>query len=91
MRAVRLIMMLIVAALSVFSYCTERTVNPITGEEQHVGLTPEQEVAMGVQVAPEMARRFGGIDRDERLRQTRQGRWGENRRAEHRRPERLPV
>ena len=25
---------------------------------------------MGVQVAPEMARRFGGVDRDERLRQT---------------------
>jgi predicted Zn-dependent protease len=70
MRAVRLIMMLIVAALSVFSYCTDRSVNPITGEEQHVGLTPEQEVAMGVQVAPEMARRFGGVDRDERLRQT---------------------
>ena len=69
MRAVRLIMMLIVAALSVFSYCAERTVNPITGEDQHVGLTPEQEVAMGAQVAPEMARHFGGIDRDERLRQ----------------------
>jgi predicted Zn-dependent protease len=70
MRAVRLIMMVIVAALSVFSYCTDRSVNPITGEEQHVGLTPEQEVAMGVQVAPEMARRFGGVDRDERSRQT---------------------
>jgi len=66
----RLIMMLIIAALSVVSYCTERTVNPITGEEQHVGLTPEQEVALGVQAAPEMAHRFGGIDRDERLRQT---------------------
>ena len=48
MRVVRLIMMLVIAALSVFSFCTERTVNPITGEEQHVGLTPEQEVAMGV-------------------------------------------
>jgi predicted Zn-dependent protease len=70
MRGMRLIMMLVIAAVSVFSYCTERSVNPITGEKQHVGLTPEQEVAMGVQVAPEMARQFGGIDRDERLRQT---------------------
>ena len=35
MWVVRLIIMLIIAALSVFSYCTECIVNPITGEEQH--------------------------------------------------------
>jgi len=39
--------------------------NPITEEKQHVaGITPEQEVALGLQAAPEMAQQFGGLDPD---------------------------
>jgi predicted Zn-dependent protease len=34
--------------------------NPVTGEKQRVALTPEQEVAVGLQTAPEVARQFGG-------------------------------
>jgi predicted Zn-dependent protease len=66
----RLIIMLAIAAFSLFSYWGKRSVNPITGESQHISITPEQEVAMGLQSAPEMARQFGGVIADERIQQT---------------------
>lgn len=37
------------------------SVNPVTGETQRVDLTPEQEIAMGLQSAPQMAAEFGGL------------------------------
>ncbi|MGH8526203.1 MAG: M48 family metalloprotease, partial [Gammaproteobacteria bacterium] len=42
---------------------------PITGESQRVGLTQDQEIAMGLQAAPEMAAQFGGMYTDERVQQ----------------------
>ncbi|MSR15621.1 MAG: M48 family peptidase [Gammaproteobacteria bacterium] len=59
--------MLAVAGFSFFSYLGKRSVNPITGETQHVSLSQEQEVAMGLHSAPEMAAQFGGVVRDERI------------------------
>ena len=56
----RLLLMLGFAAFSVISYYTKTQVNPVTGEKQRVSLTPEQEIAMGLQSAPQMAAEFGG-------------------------------
>jgi predicted Zn-dependent protease len=54
---------LVVAAIALFSYFGSSVFNPITEEKQHVaGITPEQEVALGLQAAPEMAQQFGGLD-----------------------------
>lgn len=39
---------------------TEERHNPFTGENVKVVLTPEQEVALGLQAVPEMAEQFGG-------------------------------
>ena len=41
---------------------TENVTNPVTGRNQRViaALTPDQEVALGLQSVPEMARQFGG-------------------------------
>lgn len=37
------------------------SVNEITGEKQHVaGMTPDKEIALGLNAAPEMLRQFGG-------------------------------
>lgn len=47
-------------AIALFSYYSKMEVNPITGKRQAVSLTPEQEVAMGLQSAPQMAAQFGG-------------------------------
>jgi beta-barrel assembly-enhancing protease len=57
---IRLLMMLGIMAFSVISYYTKSSVNPITGKKERVDLSPEQEVAMGMQSAPQMAAQFGG-------------------------------
>jgi beta-barrel assembly-enhancing protease len=61
----RLFAALIVAAIALLGYFGSSVFNPITEEKQHVaGITPEQEVALGLQAAPEMAQEFGGLDPD---------------------------
>ncbi|HEU5305276.1 MAG TPA: M48 family metallopeptidase [Gemmatimonadales bacterium] len=61
----RLLVALVVAAISILGYFGSSVFNPITQEKQHVGdITPEQEVALGLQAAPEMAQQFGGLDPD---------------------------
>jgi beta-barrel assembly-enhancing protease len=73
----RLWVALIVAALSLIGYFGSSVFNPITQEKQHVaGITPEQEVALGLQAAPEMAQQFGGLDPDNEM-QARVDRVGE--------------
>ena len=73
----RLLIALVVAILSVIGYYGSSVFNPITQEKQHVaGITPEQEVALGLQAAPEMAQQFGGEDPDPEL-QARVKRVGE--------------
>ena len=64
----RLLVGLIIAAMALLSYFGSSVFNPITEEKQHVaGITPEQEVALGLQAAPEMAQQFGGEDPDPQL------------------------
>jgi predicted Zn-dependent protease len=62
---IRLIIMLGFIAFSAFKYFFNTQKNPITGEKQRVSLTPEQEVQMGLQSAPEMAQQFGGVYPDD--------------------------
>ncbi len=45
-------------------YLGSKSYNPITDEDQYVGITPEQEIALGLQAAPEMTREYGGLDPD---------------------------
>jgi predicted Zn-dependent protease len=73
----RLFAALIVAAIALLGYFGSSVFNPITEEKQHVGgITPEQEVALGLQAAPEMAQQFGGLDPNDEL-QVRVDRLGE--------------
>jgi beta-barrel assembly-enhancing protease len=60
----RLMIAAIMALFALISYYGYREVNPITGNTQHISLTREQEVALGLQSAPEMADQFGGLDPD---------------------------
>jgi predicted Zn-dependent protease len=63
----RLLIALVVAAVSILSYYGSSVFNPITQEKQHVGsITPEQEIALGLQAAPEMEQQFGGLDSNTR-------------------------
>ena len=58
----RLLMAADIAAFSLFSYFSSRQDNPVTGETQYIDITPEQEIALGLEAAPQMAAEFGGED-----------------------------
>jgi len=58
----RLIMAGAIALVSLFTYFGSRQDNPVTGETQYIGITVEQEIALGLQAVPQMAAEFGGLD-----------------------------
>lgn len=57
---------LAMAAFQAFKYFTNTQVNPVTGETQRVQWSMEEEVALGVQSAPQMAQQHGGLYPDQR-------------------------
>lgn len=57
---VRIVIALVVAGLGLLAYYARSSINPVTGEKQHIALTAEQEIALGVDAAPHMARQMGG-------------------------------
>ena len=64
---IRILIALALAAFALISYFSSREVNPITGETQYVALEPDQEIAMGLQAAPEMIQQHGGEYPDPKL------------------------
>jgi len=67
MRRSRLGLAALMVLAGLFVYYRSKQVNPVTGEKQAIALSPEQEVALGLQAAPEMAAQFGGADADSEL------------------------
>lgn len=65
----RLILGLVMAAIAMISYYSKTQENPLTGEKQQVGMTPQQEVALGLQSAPQMANEYGGLYPDNEVQQ----------------------
>jgi predicted Zn-dependent protease len=65
----RLIIALVLAVIAIGGYFlgTREEFNPITQENQRIALTVEEEIALGLQSAPQMAAEFGGLDPDEQL------------------------
>lgn len=52
----------VIAVISLITYFGSQSTNPVTKDVQHVSMTPDQEIAMGLQAAPEMEGQFGGLD-----------------------------
>ncbi len=65
LNAVRLIIGAIVAISSLVIYFTSQQENPVTGKTQHVGISVEQEIVLGLEAAPKMAQQFGGMERND--------------------------
>ncbi|WP_299000229.1 M48 family metalloprotease [Flagellimonas sp. S174] len=64
------IRILIGLAIVVFAFiqrCSNQEENPYTGRVQNINMTAEQEIAIGLQSAPEMAQQHGGLYPDERM------------------------
>jgi predicted Zn-dependent protease len=62
----RFLIAIVFALFAIGSYFFKTSENPITGESQRVALSTEQEIALGLQSAPQIATRFGGITRNEK-------------------------
>jgi predicted Zn-dependent protease len=60
----RLAIGVIIAIVVVIGYFGRSTKNPVTGQSQRVALSVDQEIALGLQSAPEMAAQFGGLHPD---------------------------
>lgn len=61
-----LLIALIFGGYHLMRYLSSTQVNPITGEEQHVNISPEQEIALGYQSAPQMIQQYGGLHPDQK-------------------------
>jgi predicted Zn-dependent protease len=61
----RWIVALVLVLISIITYCSSTAYNPVTGEDQHISLTVDQEIALGLQAVPQMAAEFGGLDPDQ--------------------------
>ena len=59
-RLVRYGIGLLIALFGIVTYMMRTEVNPVTGEKQHIGMNVDQEKALGLQAAPEMAAKMGG-------------------------------
>lgn len=56
----RIIAAVVIALIGVFMYMTHVEVNPVTGEKQHVAISPDQEIRLGLDSAPAMTQEMGG-------------------------------
>lgn len=67
--SIMLILGLLYAGFSLFKYYSNTQVNEITGEKQRVSISPEEEVAIGLQSRPQMMQQHGGLHPDQRAQQ----------------------
>lgn len=64
---IRIFIGLAIVAFAFIQKCNNTEVNPYTGRSQHITMSSDQEIAIGLQSAPEMAQQHGGLYPDERL------------------------
>ncbi|WP_299535106.1 M48 family metalloprotease [Ulvibacterium sp.] len=64
---IRIFIGLAIVAFAFIQRCNNKEENPYTGRIQTIDMSAEQEIAIGLQSAPEMARQHGGLYPDERL------------------------
>jgi predicted Zn-dependent protease len=60
----RTVIGIIIALVVVGGYFFQTSVNPITGKKERVNLSPQEEIAIGLQAVPEMSRMHGGLHPD---------------------------
>jgi len=54
-----------IVLFSLFKYYSQRQTNPYTGKKQSIALTTEEEIAIGLRSAPQMAQQHGGLYPDQ--------------------------
>ncbi len=64
---IRIFIGLAIVAFAFIQKWSNTETNPYTGRSQHITMTSDQEIAIGLQTAPEMAQQHGGLYPDERI------------------------
>jgi len=64
---IRILIGVAIVAFAFIKRCNSKEQNEYTGRVQTINMTAEQEIAIGLQSAPEMAQQHGGLYPDERL------------------------
>jgi len=62
----RILIGFVIAAFALIKYFATSQVNPVTGQKQHIGISTQQEIALGLQAAPEMEQQYGGLAQNPR-------------------------
>ena len=58
---IRILIGVLIAGFTLFKYCNSQEINKYTGREQAIALDPQEEIALGIQTAPQMAQQHGGL------------------------------
>jgi len=64
---IRIFIGLAIVAFAFIKRCNSKEINEYTGRSQVINMTSDQEIAIGLQSAPEMAQQYGGLYPDERM------------------------
>lgn len=64
---IRIFIGLAIVAFAFIKRCNSKETNEYTGRSQIINMTEDQEIAIGLQSAPEMAQQYGGLYPDERM------------------------
>lgn len=64
---IRIFIGLAIVAFAFVQRCSNSEKNPYTGRVQNINMSPEQEIAIGLQSTPEIAQQHGGLYPDQRL------------------------
>ena len=64
---IRLFIGIAIVAFAYLRKCSQSEVNPYTGKSQAISLSPQQEIAIGLQQAPMMAKQHGGLYPSQKL------------------------
>ena len=62
----RLIIALLIAGFSLLTYFSTTEYNPVTKQNQHLDLSPKQEIVLGLQSTPQMEKQYGGLSSDQK-------------------------
>ena len=63
----RILIGVAIVAFALIKKCNNTEVNEYTGRSQHITMNSDQEIAIGLESAPQMAQQHGGLYPDERL------------------------
>jgi predicted Zn-dependent protease len=58
---VRIFIFIAIAAFAYLRKCSQEEINPYTGKKQAISLSPQEEIAIGLQSAPGMEQQHGGL------------------------------